>query len=347
MFGLFKKAEKRYIGLDLGESSIKLVDISNRDDRLTLNNYTELEIGVYAGRENGEIVKLGDKEMSQAIKDIYEASKSSCKNFVVSVPMQSCVIKSLDLPIETKSILDSIVPYEFSKGSMLKSYDFNINYNVVEETESKLSLLVVAIKQKDIDRISTIFTGIDHDVLRVEPSIFGLSRNIERLDIGSVNMIIDFGASVTSVLFVSANKVYMAQTFSKGVNQIILNIKNNLSVSFPSAKKFFFELDILNENKLESQICKSSFTSILEEVIHIQNNFYNKFSLKCSNIYISGGGSKINNIETMIKQFFPLMQVFKINGFERLFLPENLKQITFKHGGTFNNAIGVTLSEIE
>ncbi len=347
MFGLFKKVEKRYIGLDLGESSIKLVDISNLEDRLILNNYTELEIGTYAGRENGEIVKLGEKEITQAIKDIYTSSESSCKNFVVSVPMQSCVIKSFDLPIETKSILDTIVPYEFSKGTMLKAYDFNINYNIVEETDSKLSLLVVAIKQKDVDRINSIFADIDHNVLRVEPSIFGLSRNIERLNTGSVNMIIDFGASVTSVLFVSANKVYMAQTFSKGVNQIILNIKNNLSVSFLSAKKFFFELDILNESSLEAQICNSSFASILEEVIHIQNNFYNKFSLKCSNIYISGGGSKINNIESMIKQFFPLMQVSKINGFERLFLPETLKETTFKHGGTFNNAIGVTLSEIE
>jgi Tfp pilus assembly PilM family ATPase len=347
MFDLFKKIEKRCIGIDLGESSIKLVDITNNNNNLILNNYTEVELGPYVGKENGDIVKLGDKELERAIKDLYEASKSNCKNFVMSVPMHACLLKTVTLPIETKSILDQIVPYELGKDGYIDTSELKITFNTVSETESIITVLVLAVKQKEVNRINNIFANIDHDILHIEPSIFGLSRNIKIENVNDVNMIIDFGASITSVLFVSNTKVYMSQTFSKGVNQIILNIKNSLSVSFEMAKKIFFELDILNKSRIESEICSRSFGHILEEVIHIQNDFYNKFSLKCSNIYISGGGSKIINVEKEIQEYFPTAKVSNIYGFDRLYVPEALKNMTHKNSGTFNNAIGLALSELE
>lgn len=345
MFGIFNKVDKRSVGIDIGESSIKLVDIVRDNDKLVLNNYTELQLGKYVGKEAGDIVKLGHEDLRRAMSDLYEISKSECRNITVGIPMSACQFKLITFSQKVKPFLNDLVELEFRKYTLLPVSELSISFNILKEDENNLYVLVVAIKNKEIERINYATNFIKKDNYKLEPSMFGLVRNIVDQN-HDMSMVVDFGASSTSVLYIVDSVIYGADTFSKGVNEIIINIKTGLSLDYVTAHNKFFQLDIMDSSKMESDIASRTMHHICEEVIHIQNNFSRKFDVKCSTLYISGGGSKINNILKFLEQEFKDLKIIKINSFDRLYIPETIKDLAVKNSPTYNNAIGLALSEI-
>jgi Tfp pilus assembly PilM family ATPase len=345
MFNIFNKVDKRSVGIDIGESSVKLVDIVLDNDKLVLNNYTELQLGKYVGKEAGDIVKLGHEDLKHAMSDLYEISKSDCRNITVGIPMSACQFKLITFSKKVKPFLNDLVELEFRKYTLVPVSELSISFNILKEDENNLHVLVVAIKNKEIERINYATSFIKKDNYKLEPSMFGLIRNIADKN-HSISMVVDFGASTTSVLYIIEGSVYGVDTFAKGINEIVINIKTGLSLDYVNAHNKFFSLDILDDTKMETEIAARTMHHICEEVIHIQNNFSRKFNVKCSTLYISGGGSKINNILKFLEKEFKGMEVLKINSFERLYIPESVKDIALKNSPTYNNAIGLALSDI-
>lgn len=345
MFNIFNKIDKRSIGIDIGESSLKLVDISRDNDTLILNNYTELQLGKYSGKENGDTVKLGDDQLRTAMQDMYIESKTDCKNITVGIPMSACQMKIIKFPIKSKPFLSDLIELEFRRYTIIPISELSITHNIVKEDIESLWTLVLAVKTKEVERINYATNFIKKENYKIEPSIFGLMRHITDNNPG-MSMVIDFGASMTSILFILDNKISGVESFRKGINEIVMNIKVGLSLDYKEAHQKFFDLDILNDKDLSSQIAFSTMHHICEEVMHMQNSFSIKFQVKCSNIYISGGGSKINNILSFLEKEFEGVKINKINAFERLSMPEAIKNLAIKNSPTYNNAVGLAMSDI-
>jgi Tfp pilus assembly PilM family ATPase len=345
MFNIFNQVDKRGVGIDIGESSLKLVDIVRDNDTLVLNNYTELQLGKYAGKENGDIVKLGDNELRNAMSDLYMASKSDCRNITVGIPMSSCQMRTIKFPIKTKPFLKDLIDLEFRRYTIVPLDQLSITHNIVKEDAENIWVLVLAIRTDEIERINYVTNFMNKDNYKIEPSIFGLMRHVTDNN-PDMSMVIDFGASITSILFVVDNKIYGSDSFRKGVNEIVMNIKIGLSLDYKTAHDKFYNLDITNTADMSSEIASRTMHHICEEVMHIQNSFSSKFEVKCSNIYISGGGSKINNILKFLEAEFQGVKIFKINAFERVYIPEAVKDLAIKNSPTYNNAIGLAMSDI-
>src|SRR3989344_4724983 len=64
----------RVMGIDIGSSSIKVVEVQERDGVLTLTTYGELQLGPYADTEIGQSVTLDTKKEQQALVDVIRES---------------------------------------------------------------------------------------------------------------------------------------------------------------------------------------------------------------------------------------------------------------------------------
>ncbi len=62
--------KSRVVGIDIGSSSIKVVEVQNRDEVLTLTTYGELQLGPYAAGDIGQSIILDQKKEQQALVDI-------------------------------------------------------------------------------------------------------------------------------------------------------------------------------------------------------------------------------------------------------------------------------------
>ncbi|MDE1940812.1 MAG: hypothetical protein KGI66_01715, partial [Patescibacteria group bacterium] len=70
---LFKK-ESSVLGIDIGSSAIKVVQIKKKRGRAVLETYGELSLGPYAGVEVGRSVSLQPDKLVAALKDILRES---------------------------------------------------------------------------------------------------------------------------------------------------------------------------------------------------------------------------------------------------------------------------------
>ena len=76
MFKLFKKEEVgQALGLDIGTSSIKVVQLRREKDKIILDTYGEIALGPYAGMLAGQAVHLGEEKTIEAINDVFKEAR--------------------------------------------------------------------------------------------------------------------------------------------------------------------------------------------------------------------------------------------------------------------------------
>ena len=70
------------MGIDVGASSIKIVQIKKKGSRAILQTYGEIALGPYAGIEIGRATKLPPEKIAEALKDVTTTKLSFCGCFV-------------------------------------------------------------------------------------------------------------------------------------------------------------------------------------------------------------------------------------------------------------------------
>ena len=105
---LFKK-ESSVLGIDIGSSAIKVVQVKKKRGRAVLETYGELALGPYAGTEVGRAASLPVEKVIEALKDILKESKCTSVSCGVSLPLSSSLITFITIPpVPEKQVGDVI-----------------------------------------------------------------------------------------------------------------------------------------------------------------------------------------------------------------------------------------------
>ncbi len=350
---LFDTKIKKYAGIDIGGSSIKLVELSRISEKLHLNTYAELAIGSYAGHITGQTVRLGEEKLSEAINDIYKGSKSSANEFILSIPMSACSILHLSLPKDSEDILDTIVPMELRKYTPAQMDDFMVSFERLPEALSdtgaisnKLEIIVLSVRKRAFQEIKAASAILPGEVIALEPSLFGVLRslNIEKT---KASLVIDIGSSLTTVAFLNHGVLYGASTLNIGGQDITNNIQNSLAVSFEEAEKIKKTGGLLvsDANILLRDVLLLAARRLAEEVIHIRNRYEMRYNIICNEVWICGGGARLIGLDKFLQDELKV-EVKISNAFDRVEVPEVMRPMLSQESPTFTSAIGLTLSQI-
>lgn len=147
---------KAYTGVDIGDSSIKLVVY---DDNAIKNMVIEaLPEGLIA---EGHIVSLD--AMADFIKGLTKRTGGIAKNAALVLPPADCLVRRLTLPAMTEKELTLNLPYEFrdyiAQGKDRYQYDYAVlaMHEGVDGTPESMDLLAVACPRQTIDDYLNLF----------------------------------------------------------------------------------------------------------------------------------------------------------------------------------------------
>ena len=86
MFQLFNKNElAQAIGLDIGASAVKVVQLRKEKNRIILDTYGEVALGPYGGLKIGQSIHLGEEKLVEAIKDLFKEAKVTARDTVIAI----------------------------------------------------------------------------------------------------------------------------------------------------------------------------------------------------------------------------------------------------------------------
>ncbi|MEK9184977.1 MAG: hypothetical protein AAB866_02320, partial [Patescibacteria group bacterium] len=79
LFNIFKKSDTSVLGIDVGASSIKIVQLKKKRGKAILETYGELALGPYGGVEKGRATKLTNEKIIEGIIDLIKESHVTTK----------------------------------------------------------------------------------------------------------------------------------------------------------------------------------------------------------------------------------------------------------------------------
>src|SRR3989344_3490617 len=100
---LFAKKEGSVLGVDIGSSSLKVVQLRKERGQAVLETYGELSLGPYGGGEVGQATNLSAEQIAETLKDLLREAKVTTKNCGVSIPYARSLLTLVSLPYRASS----------------------------------------------------------------------------------------------------------------------------------------------------------------------------------------------------------------------------------------------------
>src|SRR6185437_14973534 len=112
---LFKTEVKSVLGVDIGTSSIKVVQLRREKGRVILETYGAIALGPYAGVEIGRATSLPAEKITEALKDVIREANVTTTDAAISIPYSSSLVSIIKLPKEVEKELATVMPIEARK----------------------------------------------------------------------------------------------------------------------------------------------------------------------------------------------------------------------------------------
>jgi type IV pilus assembly protein PilM len=251
--GLFGNAgDNRVVGIDIGTSSIKVVELKKEGARVVLDTYGALALGQYnEGGFIGQVTNLSVEVLVKALTDVLKETNITSTNVVLGIPSVSCIIFILQLPteIEEKN-LAVVIPSEAKKFIPVPLDDVSLDWYVLPRREDSgnesrvltesgdaatMSVIVVATLNETLTKYTDVIqkAGLPVDSLEIE--VFSHIRSVMTRELFPV-LIVDIGASKTKLTIVEHGIVETFRLVNRGSQDITLAISHSLELSFEQAE---------------------------------------------------------------------------------------------------------------
>lgn len=362
--GLFGgKKENVTIGIDIGTSSIKIVQISRQNGRAVLDTYGALALGQY--EENGvigQVTNLPAEKIAKALTDALTETQVTSKNVVLGIPSVSCIIFILQLPAEIEERdLATVIPNESKKFIPIPLTDVSLDWYVVPRREDsgvesrvvsesggapQISVLVVATLNETLVKYTDVMkqTGLSMNSLEIE--VFSNIRSCMTRELFPV-MVIDLGASKTKLSIVEHGIIETFRLENRGSNDITLAISHALQMPFAKAESVKKDNGLIPtpEHPQAPDIIKGQLITIFQEAASTILAYEKRYNKNIGKVIFTGGGAMLRGLAEYAKEHFAAEIAFA-DPFSKVDAPQFLSGVLHATGPEFSIAIGLALKEL-
>ena len=298
---------KNVIGLDIGSSSIKLVELTEGKGGYKLQN---LAISPLPPEAIVDGALMDSVTIVDTIRELISTCKVKTKDVVTSVSGHSVIVKKISLPFMTQAELEESIQWEAERYIPFDINDVNIDFQIFgssSENPDVMDVILVAAK-KDIinDYVSILMEAglnpviIDIDAFALE-NMLGINYELEK---DEVVAIANVGASITNINIIKNNISAFTRDIFKGGNQITEEIQRQLHVDFEEAEKIKIgsKVEITSQTVIQNVI-KEASESLAMEIGNSLDFFQSTTTYeKIGKLFLSGGGSKIKDFDIVLQQ---------------------------------------------
>ena len=363
---LFSKQSQSVLGIDIGSSSIKVIQLSRKNGRAVLETYGELSLGPYAGKGVGQATNLPLEKIIEAIKDILKEKEVNITTKIcgVAIPFASSLMAVIEMPTASPKQLEQMIPLEARKYIPVPISEVALDWYVIPKDKNpesdqsqasgilpgiipKLEVLIVAIHNDTVTRYKEILTRVELDANFFEIEIFSTMRSVLDQEITPI-LIIDMGATSTKLYIVERGILRSSHMINRGSQNITDELSKSLGISASDAENLKREKGLLGEvNGIETKnVISFTLNYIFSEASHVILAYQKKYNKNVSKVVLVGGGSALKGVVDVAKTNFQT-EVVAGDPFSKVVSPAFLEKILHDTGPEFAVAVGVALRRLQ
>lgn len=363
---LFKKKESVALGIDIGSSAVKMVQIKKKGGQAILETYGELALGPYAGFNIGQSVVLPPDRIVQALKDLMKEKEVgvSTNKCGISIPFASSLMSVIEMPEVSTKQLSMMIPLEARKYIPVPISEVMLDWSVIPRSGvevgtneqssqpkssshtglAKIDVLVVAIHNETIARYQEIVTQSGLELSFFEIEIFSTMRSVLDETLRPV-MIIDMGAASTKLYVAERGVIRSSHTINRGSQDITATISKSLGLTPEQAEIMKRQVGAVGPDKNLTDVIILVLDYIFTEANNTLLAFEKKYNKTIAKVILVGGGSALKGLKELAKDNLKT-EVVIANPFSKVSTPAFLENILKETGPEFAVALGLALRKL-
>lgn len=365
---LFKKNDQSVLGVDIGSSSIKVVQLSKKNGHPVLDTYGELSLGPYGDKAIGEATNLPLEKVIEALSDMLKEKEVNIttKTCGIAIPFSSSLMAVMDVPMLPKKELESMIPIEARKYIPVPISEVQLDWFMIPKDEEdkeaepkatvedpnkpmlkRAEVLIVALHNETINNYKEIVTRTNLDANFFEIEIFSTMRSVLDEEIHPV-LIVDMGASTTKLYMVEKGILRSSHMINRGSHKITDELSKSLGISMTDAEYVKREKGLAGQ--VEGIELKNVMVLTLNYIFSEANQFIvayqKKYNKNVNKVILVGGGSALKGIVEVASGIFQT-EVVAGDPFRKVVAPAFLEKILKDTGPEFTVSLGVALRRLQ
>ena len=241
LFG--RRKRQQVVGLDIGSSSVKVVEVKRVGSSYHLVSLGLAEISSGA-IEGGEI--RDSSRVRAAISAALNQAKVATKDAVIGVSGGSVIAKRVKLPKMSRTELEESIRWEAEQHIPFDTDDVNLDFQIVGSAGQEIEVMLVAVKKGRVESYVDAADASGLHVVVVDADVFALENQFEvnypELK-GEVVALVNVGAEVTNTNIIQRGNCVYARDILFGGRQIVGALARRLGIDPAQAEPLLRDPD--------------------------------------------------------------------------------------------------------
>lgn len=372
-----------YLGIDIGTSSIKMVELENFKGQAKLKTYGYADVATNILRGT---VEKNNQAIADYINLIAHKSKIETRQVVAALPTFSVFNFIITLPPMPKKDLASAIKWEAKKFIPVPIEEMILDWKILnkkktksggifgkkEEAGEKIGLdlpnkesnlannkailghsddknyriLLTAAPKNLVARYIDIFKKAKLNLLSLETEAFALSRSLIGNDLSTI-MIVDMGSSNTDICIIEEGVPVLNRGIDTGGESLTKAIMNSLNINQERAEQFKRDFGLsAGANQNIPDVIEKSLASIINEIKYIFEIYQRQGSTTIDKIILTGGSAWLPKLPEYLSDLLKLPVIIG-DPWDRIVYPLDLKPVLHEIGPSMAVSIGLAMRDIQ
>jgi len=237
---MFSRKSKTSVGLDVGSSLIKVVEVDHSKGEPVLTSFGIIKLPPEAIVE-GEL--MDQSLVVEGIQECVAKAGITSKNVITAVSGRAVIVKKVVMDKMNPDDAKEAIFWEAEQHVPFDIDDVCLDFQILNEDvgANQMEILLVAAKKEMVNTHATLIREAGLNPLIVDVDSFAIQNAVEATlepdeDRGLVTGLINIGSDVTNINIVQNNVPYFTRDLSVGSNAFVEAVQRDLGVTFEEAQ---------------------------------------------------------------------------------------------------------------
>ncbi|MCK5412896.1 MAG: type IV pilus assembly protein PilM [Candidatus Pacebacteria bacterium] len=363
MFNFFKKKSNSYLGIDIGTTGIRVVQLGRDEENIKLENYAYLETKEYleilGEQDNLNDIKMSNNKIVTDLGSIIREADINTNKVIMSIPTSSAFSSIITLPDIPESEIAKAVDFEARRYIPIPLEEVVFDWSIIKKKKKSKKnkvdnsfeneILLVAISKETTNKYVNIVKALGLELVSLETEPFSLARCLVGQEEG-VFEIIDMGNKTTSITIIENGTVSGSHNISgTGGEEITKMISRGFNVDLNRAEKLKIDFGSNKNKDLENKmfdIILPMTNVIISELKRTNDLHFINNKKKIKKIILTGGTIGIPRlVEHLSEELEILVEIG--NPWKGVMCDPSLSNKLEKNAPFFSIAVGLALRGFE
>jgi type IV pilus assembly protein PilM len=340
-----------FLGIDIGDSSLKMVELKKKGQKIQLSNY--------AFSENVSEINFNKVEdinyLSQAITKVMKEAGMKAKRATVSLPTFAVFSSIINITNADKNSLANGVNEEAKKVIPLPLEEMILDWKVIPDKNGKtpvsgnIQVFLTGSPKKLVRKYIDVFKQAGVVLASLETETFSLVRSLVGDDKAPM-MLVEIGANSTDLSIIKDSIPVLNRSLTVCASTVTKALAAKLGMTYAQAEQFKLDLSFsLNADASQEelpQLITNTLEPIITEMQYLIDFYHSQNDENLEKIILSGGGSLFLNLADYFSKRLNIKVIIG-NPWSRVEYPQEIRPVLEEVGPKLAVAIGLAMREIQ